>query len=165
MSQPESITDAFLPLVPDVPEADIPMLVAMLERIAAGKYRGWAATSTDPVERGGLIACETREIEIAEFIESLYPDSTSIIDSLNAKFPDLQSRYDAVMEGRSRLEQFRIQSEGEQGGADFMEQFASANVGAVAARFKSLAACEEANSKFLGAVLSEHERCKSLSME
>ncbi|MFT5208398.1 MAG: putative short-subunit dehydrogenase-like oxidoreductase (DUF2520 family) [Flavobacterium sp.] len=44
MSQPESITDAFLPLVPDV--------------IEAGKYRGWAATSTDPVERGGLIVCE-----------------------------------------------------------------------------------------------------------
>ena len=153
MSQPESITEAFLPLVPEVPEADIPMLIAALERIAAGKYRGWAESSADPVERDGLAACEAREIEIAEFIESLYPDPQSTIDGLNARFPDLQARYDAVMDGRPRAEQLRIQSEGELGGADFMQQFAAANTGAVAARFTSLAACEEANSKFLAALL------------
>ena len=153
MSQPQSIIDAFLPLVPEVPEADIPMMVAILERIAASKYQGWAETSTDAVERGGLLACEAREIEIAEFIESLYPAPQTTIDSLHAKFPDLQSRYDAVLEGRSRVEQWRIQSEGELGGADFMQQFASANSGAVAARFKSLAACEEANSIFLAGLL------------
>ena len=155
MSQPESITEAFLPLVPEIPEEDIPMMIAMLERIAAGKYRGWAASSTDTVERDGLIACEAREVEIADFIESLYPDASDTIASLNAKFPDLQSRYDEVMAGRSRTEQVRIQSEGELGGADFMQQFASANTGAVAARFQSLAVCEEANSRFLAALLCD----------
>ena len=155
MSQPVSITEAFLPLVPEIPEEDIPMMIAMLERIAAGQYRGWAASSADTVERDGLIACEAREIEIAEFIESLYPDASATIASLNAKFPDLQSRYDEVMAGRSRTEQLRIQSEGELGGADFMQQFASANTGAVAARFQSLAVCEEANSRFLAALLCD----------
>ncbi|MEM7016927.1 MAG: hypothetical protein AAF512_06240 [Pseudomonadota bacterium] len=153
MSQPESITDAFLPLVPDIPEADIPMFIAILERVAASNYRGWADSSSDPVEQVGLIACEAREIEIAEFIESLYPDAAATIASLMAKFPDLEARYDAVLAGRSRIEQFRIQSEAELGGADFMGQFAAANTGAVAARFTSLSACEEANSKFLAALV------------
>jgi hypothetical protein len=153
MSQPDSITEAFLPLVPDIPEENIPMMVAMLERIAAVKYRDWAASSTDIVERDGLIACEAREIEIAEFIESLYPDASATIASLNGKFPDLQSRYDEVMAGRSRIEQLRIQSEGELGGAEFMQQFANAHTGAVSARFQSLAVCEEANSRFLKGLL------------
>lgn len=48
--------------------------------------------------------------------------------------------------GHSRSELFRIQSEGELGGAGFMRQFADR---AVAARFRSLAACEEADSQFL----------------
>ena len=153
MSQPQSITDAFLPLVPEIPEEQIPMTIAMLERIAASKYRGWAETTSDPVERDGLLACEAREIEIAEFIESLYPDAAAVIASLNERFPDLDARYDSVMAGRTRAEQLRIQSEGELGGADFMRQFAEANTGAVAARFTSLISCEEANSKFLAALL------------
>lgn len=154
MSQPASITDAFLPLVPDVPEAEIPMLIAILERIAASKYRGWAEDSTDPVERAGLLACEQRELEISTFIESLYPDAQVVIDGLYERFPDLDARYDAIMAGRPRSEQLRIQSEGELGGADFMQQFAEANSGAVAARFLSLSACEEANSRFLAALIA-----------
>lgn len=153
MSQPESITDAFLPLVPEIPEDDIPMMIAILERIAASKYVGWADSAENEVERNGLLACEAREIEIAEFIESLYPNPQATIDNLHTQFPDLQKRYDAVMEGHSRIDQLRIQSEGELGGADFMQQFATANSGAVAARFTSLACCEEANSKFLAALL------------
>lgn len=153
MSQSESITDAFLPLVPEIPEEQIPMMIAILERIAAAKYRGWAGSSEDPIERSGLLACEARELEIADFIESLYPDPTSVVDSITKKFPDLEARYDAVMAGRTREEQFRIQSSAELGGVDFMQQFASANSGAVAARFVSLASCEEANSKFLAALI------------
>lgn len=154
MSQPASITDAFLPLVPEIPEAEIPMMIAILERIAAGKYAGWADSAEDPIERSGLLACEAREVEIAEFIESLYPDPQATIASLYARFPDLQARYDAVLDGKARSEQLRIQSEGELGGADFMQQFADANTGAVKARFASLAACEQANSKFLAELLA-----------
>lgn len=154
MSQPKSITDAFLPLVPDIPEGDIPMMIAILERIAASKYVGWAETADNEIERQGLLACQSREVEIAEFIESLYPDPQATINDLHTKFPDLHARYDAVMDGHSRSEQLRVQSEGELGGADFMQQFAAANTGAVAARFISLASCEEANSKYLAALLN-----------
>jgi hypothetical protein len=153
MSQPESVTDAFLPLVSQISEAEIPMFIAILERIAASNYRSWADSATDHVERDGLLACEAREIEIAAFIESIYPDPNATIAAITEKLPDLKALYGSVLAGRSRQEQLRIQSEAELGGADFMRQFAAANTGAIAARFISLAACEESNSHFLAALL------------
>ena len=153
MSQPQSITEAFLPLLPDIPEPEMPMFIAILERIAAGHYRRWAQTASDPVERAGLEACERREVEIAEFIESLYPESDERIAGLHEQFPDLEARWQEVLDGRTRSEELRIQSEAELGGADLMRQFASAYSGAVAARFISLAHCEEANSQYLAALL------------
>lgn len=153
MAQPQSIVEAFEPLLPELAEEEIPMAVAMIERIAAQQYRAWADGADDPIERAGLIACADREDEIAAFIESIDPDAASRVAELNARFPDLQERYDSVLAGRSREEQLRIQSEGELGGADYMRQFAEATDGAVSARFASLAFCEEANSKFLAALL------------
>lgn len=153
MSQPQSIVEAFEPLLPDLAEGEIPMVVAMLERLAGEWYRGWADSAADPVERAGLLACADREDEIAAFIESLDADAASRVAELNGRFPDLRERYDSVMAGRSRAEQLRIQAEGELGGADYMRQFAAATEGAVAARFASLASCEEANSKFLSVLI------------
>ena len=154
MSQPASIVEAFAPLLPRVAEHEIPMVIAMIERLAALRYRGWAATTDDPVERAGMIACALREDEIAEFIESCDPSAVGRIEELNARFPDLNDRYESVMAGRSRVEQLRIQSEGELGGAEYMRQFAAASSGAVAARFASLACCEEANSRYLSRLIT-----------
>ena len=152
--QPRSIVEAFSALLPDLAAEEIPMLLAILERIAASKYRGWAQESADAVEREGLLACAAREDEIAGFIESLEADAQALSAALCERFPDLQERYDAVMSGLERSEQLRVQAEGELGGADYMRQFAAATQGAVAARFESLACCEEANSKFLSALVS-----------
>ena len=58
------------------------------------------------------------------------------------------------MAGRSRVEQLRIQAEGELGGAGYMRQFAAASKGAIAARFAALACCEEANSSYLSALIA-----------
>lgn len=149
MPQPQSIVEAFAPLLPDVSPDEVPMIIAMLERLAADRYRGWLEQTGDPVERAGLAACIAREEEIAAFIESLEGDPASRAKALNDRFPDMSERYDAVMAGRTRAEQLRIQAEGELGGADYMRQFAAAAQGAVAARFASLALCEEANSTFL----------------
>ena len=57
MTQPNSIAEAFEPLLPDVAPEEIPMIIAILERIAATKYHGWASETDDPVEREGLLAC------------------------------------------------------------------------------------------------------------
>ncbi len=154
MLQPASIVEAFAPLLPDLAQDEIPLLIAMLERLAADRYRAWARQTDDHVERAGLLACALREDEIAEFIESLDADAPARIDRLNGRFPDLNARYDAIMLGRSRVEQLRIQADGELGGADYMRQFAAASEGAVAARFASLACCEEANSRYLSNLIS-----------
>ncbi len=154
MAQPTSIVEAFAPLLPQVAPDEIPMLIAMLERLASERYRTWAASAQEPIERDGLLACAQREVEIAEFIESLEPDAASRIAALNKRFGDLDARYESVMAGRNRTQQLKIQSEGELGGADYMRQFAAANQGAVAARFASLACCEEANARYLSALIA-----------
>jgi hypothetical protein len=155
MTQPASIVEAFEPLLPQLAEEEIPLILAVLERIAGEKYRGWAEEAGDPVEREGLLACAAREDEIAQFIESLNAESESRVAELHRRFPDLRERYDSVMEGRSRREQLRIQAEGELGGADYMRQFADATAGAISARFASLALCEEANSRFLSELIRD----------
>ncbi|MCZ6641843.1 MAG: hypothetical protein O7F71_09735 [Gammaproteobacteria bacterium] len=153
MSQPQSIAEAFEPLLPDVAPEEIPMIVALVERLAADRYRGWRDETDDPVERAGLLACAAREDEIAAFIESREADAAAKIDELNARFPDLRERYDSIMAGRTRTEQLRIQAEGELGGADYMRQFSEATEGAVSAHFASLASLEEANSRFLSVLI------------
>lgn len=153
MTQPGSIVEAFEPLLPKLAPEEIPMMIALLERLAADKYRGWAQEVLEPIEQAGLLACAAREEEIAGFIESLEPDANARANELNKRFPDLQARYDSVMTGRSRSDQLRVQSEGELGGADYMHQFAAGSAGAVSARFLSLACCEEANSRFLAALI------------
>ena len=153
MTQAQSIAEAFEPLLPELASEEIPMMIAILERLAADKYRGWLEQSDDPVERAGLLACADREDEIAQFIESLEADAAATARELNARFPDLGERYDAVMRGHDRKEQLRIQAEGELGGADYMRQFSQATNGAVSARFAALAHYEESNSVFLSVLI------------
>ena len=75
--QPGSIVEAFGALLPDLASDEVPMLLAILERIAGTKYRSWAQEAADDVERAGLLACAEREDEIAVFIESLEDDATA----------------------------------------------------------------------------------------
>jgi hypothetical protein len=155
MPQPQTIAEAFEPLLPDVAPEEIPMVVAIIERLAADRYRGWMESAGDPIERAGLGACAAREDEIAEFIESLEPDAAAKTDELNTRFPDLKERYEGLMAGRSRAEQLRIQAEGELGGADYMRQFSAVSEGAVAAGFAALSALEESNSRFLSVLIGD----------
>jgi hypothetical protein len=155
-TQSRSIAEAFEPLLPLVSPEEVPMVVAILERIAASNYRNWAEQAENSIERDGLLACAQREDEIAEFIESLQADPQGLVASLRERIPDFEQRYDAVMAGLSRTEQLRIQAEGEMGGSGYMSQFAAASEGPVAARFESLALCEEANSKFLFCLISNN---------
>ena len=43
-----------------------PVLIAMLERVAAGRYRQWAADPDYSKHRDTLLACGERELQIAE---------------------------------------------------------------------------------------------------
>jgi hypothetical protein len=154
-TESRSITGAFEPLLPLVSPEEVPMVVAILERIAGSKYRIWAEQADNALERDGLLACAQREDEIADFIESLQDDPQGALASLHERIPAFEERYDAVMAGLSRIEQLRVQAEGEMGGSGYMSQFAAATEGIIAARFESLALCEEANSKFLSGLVGK----------
>ena len=65
-----------------VPLAEQPLLVALAERLAAERYRGWA--EEDPAHAAGLLACAAREEEIARRVEGLYPDHESTTRQLLA---------------------------------------------------------------------------------
>ncbi len=155
MSQsPDSLLGALSPILEAVAPEEAPILLASLERMAALKYEAWARDAADAHEKAGLLDCASREIAIADFLESLDPNAAATGAALAARFPDVQALYDAVLEGHDRKEQFLRQAAGELGGADFLRQFRQAHGGAVAAQFEALALGEEANSKFL-AVLAE----------
>ncbi len=148
-NNPDSLLAALAPIIEALPPEDAPLFLASLERMAALKYEGWAATATDAHEQAGLLDCAARETAIADFLESLVDDSATKLSALNEQHPDVQSRYDSVLAGLSRKEQFLRQAAGELGGADFLRQFRAAHTGAIAAQFEALALGEEANCKFL----------------
>ena len=150
MSTPaDSLLGALGPILQAVSPEEAPLLLAALERMAADKYRVWAAQTDDPVERAGLLDCAHREVAIAEFIESLDEKNAERTAVLLKRLPDLQALYDGVLAGQDRKEQLRRQAAGELGGADFLRQFRAAQSGAVAAQFEALALGEEANARFL----------------
>ena len=76
------------PLLQRLPPAQQPLLVALAERLAAERYRGWAARST-PDRRAGLLACAEREEEIARRVEALYPDAAALQREIVERNPDL----------------------------------------------------------------------------
>ncbi|MGK0224937.1 MAG: hypothetical protein ACI9ON_004194 [Limisphaerales bacterium] len=152
-------TDTLLGVLTPILEAaapeDLPLLLASLERLAALKYEAWAEEASDAYEKAGLLDCAARERAIADFLESLDPNSAAKLAALQAQFPNASSLYDSIMDGQSRQEQFRRQAAGELGGADFLRQFRASHSGAIAAQFEALALGEEANSTFL-TVLADH---------
>ena len=73
----------------------------------------------------------------------------------------MRATYAALLAGRTRNEQLRIQAEGEMGGADLMHRFSAAAEGAVAARFAALALYEESNSRFLRVLVGDETSKRS----
>jgi len=96
---------------------DRPLLIALAERMAAERYRGWAADPAQRSHRAGLLACADREEEIARRVEALHPAAASVQRDLLAKHPDLERINRDLFAGRPLEEQFAIQARGERLGA------------------------------------------------
>ena len=107
-----------------------PLFLAMAERRAADRYRGWANAAADSRVRAQLLGCAQREEDIANRVEALYPktpdapDATSIQRDLLAKNPDLEHINHSVFADRPLAEQFAIQAQGERLGAATWRSFA-----------------------------------------
>jgi hypothetical protein len=137
-------------LVARVAQAEQPLFLAIAERMAAERYRGWADHVDDPDVRAGLIACAAREDEIADRVEAVFPDPAAVQQRLLAAFPELPQLNRDVFAGRPLADQFAIQASGERVGAATWRAFAGAWPDAAAREaFLACAPLEEASAVFL----------------
>src|SRR5215510_8336789 len=83
------IGQALAPILARVPAAQRPLLVALAERLAAERYRGWSGLTDAPAQRASLLACAEREERIAGLVESLHVGAESEQRRLVDANPDL----------------------------------------------------------------------------
>jgi hypothetical protein len=132
-----------------VPE-HAPLLIAIAERLAAERYRAWAADATGAAQAAGFRACADREEEIARRIESLFPDAAAIQTDLRAKNPDLADINSSLFAGRPLAQQLAIQAQGERLGAATWRALARQAQSEHAREiFNACAGLEEANAELL----------------
>ena len=137
-----------------VPQGNRPLLLAALERLAAERYRRWAEAHPEPQIGDGLNECAAREDEIAQRVESLFPDAKARQEKLLADNPALGELNRTLFAGRSQSEQFAMQAAGERAGAGAWAAFAAAsNDDDVKQTLQSCSPLETANAEFLESLL------------
>lgn len=142
------------PLLARIAREQQPLLIAIAERMAAERYRGWAAEVTDPAQRAQLGACADREEEIARRVESLYPDADATERDLMARHPELALVNRSLFAGRPLTEQFAIQARGERLGSATWRAFARESSGPSQQTFLTCAGLEERSAEVLEAILA-----------
>jgi len=150
------IGEALAPVLARVPREQQPFLIALAERMAAERYRGWAAQTKDAADRAQLLACAEREERIAAQIEALDPAAAALQRDLLAKHPELPELNRSLFAGRPLAEQLAIQARGERLGAATWRSFARNE--SDASRRKTLEGCaelEEQSARALEALLAE----------
>jgi hypothetical protein len=150
-----NIGEVLAPILARIPRERQPLLIAAAERLAAERYRGWAAQVVSAGAQAGLRACADREEEIARRIEGLYPDAGTVQQEILDANPDLLDVNRTLFAGRPLREQFRLQADGERLGAATWRSFAR-NAASGAAR-DALLACallEEESASFLESILA-----------
>jgi NAD(P)-dependent dehydrogenase (short-subunit alcohol dehydrogenase family) len=154
-----TVAEVIAPILLRVPAERQPLLIAIAERRAAARYRGWAADMADETRRAELLACATREEEIATRVEALYPDAATIQRDMLAANPDLEEVNRTLFAGRPLLQQFVIQAEGERLGAATWRAFARRDdMPGARPVFLACAELEERSAVVLEAIVGEHRR-------
>jgi hypothetical protein len=142
-----------------VAKSERPLLIAIAERLAAERYRGWADEPALSAHWGELLACARREEEIAERVEALFPGAAAIQSDILAKNPDLQELNRSLFASRPLLQQLRIQARGERLGASTWRAFARDEERAtVRETFLACAELEEASALVLESILDDDGR-------
>ncbi len=154
MSALPSIGDVFASVLQRVDAQRRPLLIAIAERLAAERYRGWAKEKEMAPHAAELRACADREDEIAGRVEALTPDAAAIQRELLAKNPDLADVNRSVFAGRPLRVQFRIQAQGERLGAATWRSFAKHEQNRAASdTYLACAELEEASALVLESLL------------
>jgi hypothetical protein len=149
-----SIRDLLAPVLARVAPDRHALLIALAERMAAERYRAWAAAPENAGDAPRLLACAARELDIAKRVEALYQDAVAIQHELRAAVPELEEIDRALFAGRSRAEQFAIQASGERLGAATWRALASRETDPTrAAVLRSCAPLEEDSAAVLETIL------------
>lgn len=148
---------AVRPVFESVPESDRPILIALLERSAARRYRIWAGRHDLTAHAAELRRCADREEEIAARVEGLYPEAKRIQAQLLATLPDLDALARDIFDPLALLDQLRVQAAGERLGSATWQALARSE--ADPERSKALLACaplEEASAEVLESIVAQH---------
>jgi hypothetical protein len=130
-----------------------PLMVAIAERMAAERYRGWAAEAADEAHRSQLLACARREEEIADRIEALYPGAAAVQREILTANPEVEGINRELFSGRPLSEQLTLQARGERLGAATWRAFAKEARGASRETFLACALLEEESAAVLDSIL------------
>lgn len=137
-----------------VPREQQPLLVAIAERMAAERYRGWAKEVGSDEPRSLLLECAKREEEIAGRVEAVHPDAAAVQREILAKNPDVAEITRGLFADRPLHEQLAIQARGERLGASIWRSFAGESSGRQREAFEGCAPLEEANAVALETLLA-----------
>ena len=150
-----NVAAALSRVLASIPREQQPLLIAFAERLAATRYRSWAAEVADTRNAAELRACADREEDIARRIEGLFPNAAAAQSELVANHPELDEINRSLFAGRSLAEQFAIQAGGERLGARTWTAFADHSPSSSArATFLVCAQLEEASALVLEALLA-----------
>jgi hypothetical protein len=155
LEEPElpNLGEIFARVLDRVPATAQPLLIALAERMAAERYRGWADHPTLSPHRAALLACARREEEIASRVEALYPEAGAIQGDILAQNPDLEDVNRSLFAPRPLLQQLLIQAQGERLGAATWRSFAKREAdAAVRDTFLACAELEEASARVLDSI-------------
>ena len=142
------------PLLARVPAPRQPLLLAIAERMAAERYRGWAADASMAAHRSSLLECASREEQIAANVEALTPSAVAVQQEILTSNPDLAEINRTVFAGRPIADQMTIQAAGERAGAAAWQAFAAAaGPGAARDAFIACARLEEESAVVLDRIL------------
>jgi hypothetical protein len=118
-----SITLLLAPLTRGLSGAEQPAFLARLERLAAERYRAWAAQA--PAHASALRACADSEQRIAERADRLFPLSAAQREKLDALLPQASQLYGSLFAGLPLQEQLELQAAAERQGADVWRAIAA----------------------------------------
>ncbi len=148
-----NLGDVFVRILSKVAEQERPLVIAIAERLAAERYRGWASQVTHSADAARLLACAQREEEIAARVEALFSGASATQRELLAKHPDLAELNRSLFAGRPLAVQFRIQAQGERLGAATWRSFAKLEkAGAARDTYFACAELEEASAAVLESI-------------
>ena len=120
-----NVAELLAPLLARVAPDRQPLFLAIAERLAAERYRGWASNPAYAAHRGRLLECSAREEEIARRVETLRADAAAVQQEIMTANPDLLDINRQVFADLSVADQMRTQAGGERAGAAVWRAFAA----------------------------------------